>query len=115
MAYKLAKMNSTDNQWKLVKDFIQNEALQKNREELIEIIDWAWKDLSQETLEILIVSMPFSMMAIISAYSDNTWWQIVYHKRIYYCMILQFCKTKTFYVIKVDSTTKFLMHFTLLI
>ena len=67
-------LNPIENVWMILKDHVQNRPRPKNKEEMIQSIERAWEDISMETLEILIASMPCRMKAIIDAGGNSTKW-----------------------------------------
>ena len=67
-------LNPIENVWMILKDFVQKETRPNNKDELIESIEQAWEGISMETLEILLVSMPHRMKAVINAGGGSTRW-----------------------------------------
>ena len=67
-------LDSIENMRKVVKDLIQNQTLPRNKKELVKTIQWAWKDMSQETIDVLVANMCARMKAIIKAHGGSTRW-----------------------------------------
>jgi hypothetical protein len=67
-------LNPIENLRKILKDHIQNESISKNKEELVELLQRAWKWVSIDMLDVLISTMLHRMNAIISAKGGSTRW-----------------------------------------
>lgn len=67
-------LNPIENLWKIVKDTIQKEELPQNKEELVNTIEKAWEEVSLETIEVLLSTMPHRMKAVIKANGGSTRW-----------------------------------------
>ena len=65
-------LNPIENLWKTMKDAIQNEVLPQSKEELVNAVLRAWKEVSLEKIEVLLASMPHCMKAIIKANGSST-------------------------------------------
>lgn len=74
LSTNLLDLHPIDNVWKVLQSVVQKESLPKNKEELVNTIQQTWKDLSMETLEVFISSMPFCMMVEINARCGSTKW-----------------------------------------
>jgi hypothetical protein len=57
-----------------MKDSVENEVLPLNKEELVNAILRAQKDVSLEMIEVLLANMPQCMKVVIKANSDSTRW-----------------------------------------
>jgi transposase len=61
-------LNPIENLWKIVKDLLRYH----NKEEMIQIIQEVWTQVSQEQLQRLILNMPARMQAVIEAKGGST-------------------------------------------
>ena len=67
-------LNPIENLWKTLKDAIQKESLPRNRDEVVKTLQQVWEEVSLQTINVLIASMPFRMEAIINAHGGSTRW-----------------------------------------
>ena len=67
-------LNPIENLWKILKDVVQKESLPRNRDELVKILQRVWEEVSLQTINMLITSMPFCMEAVINAHGGSTRW-----------------------------------------
>jgi hypothetical protein len=67
-------LNPIENLWKIVKDLLRYHSRPKNKEEMIQIIQEVWTQLSQEQLQRLLLNMPARMQAVIEAKGGSTRW-----------------------------------------
>ena len=67
-------LNPIKNLWKILKDTIQQQVLPQNKEELVNVIQKAWKKVSLEIIEVLFSSMPYHMKAMMKANGGSSRW-----------------------------------------
>ena len=67
-------LNPIENLWKILKDVVQKEFLPRNRDELVKTLQRVWEEMSLQTINVLIASMPFRMEAVINAHGGSTRW-----------------------------------------
>ena len=67
-------LNPIENLWKILKDVVQKESLPRNRDELVETLQQVWEEVSLQTINVLIASMPFRMEAVINVHGGSTRW-----------------------------------------
>ena len=60
--------------WKILKDHDQTQVLLRNKEKLVKIIQWEWKDMNQKMIDVLVVGMSTHIKAIIKAQGGSTRW-----------------------------------------
>ena len=67
-------LNPIENLWKIIKDLLHHYNMPKNKQELIELIQQIWNEISLEQLKRLISTMLNRMQAMISANGGSTRW-----------------------------------------
>ena len=60
-------LNAIENLWKIVKDLLRQHNVPKNKQELIQLIQKVWNEVSLERLRQLISNMPNCMQSTVSA------------------------------------------------
>jgi predicted transcriptional regulator len=67
-------LNPMENVWKIVKDAVQKAPRPKNAEEMLRVVNEAWKAIPQETLRTLVGTMRERMEAVVAAKGRSTRW-----------------------------------------
>lgn len=67
-------LNPIENLWKILKDLLRNHKKPSNKQEMIEVIERVWSEVTLEQLETLVCSMPSWMEAVIATHGGSTRW-----------------------------------------
>ena len=67
-------LNPIENLWKIVKDLLRHHNMPKNKQEMIQLINQIWDEISLHQLRRLITNMLNRMWGVISASGGSTKW-----------------------------------------